>query len=280
MSSRTRRSNRTRLLLSLNVLVIAAMLLSGCGGMPFDPADLPFIGNFLGAEPTPTPTPKPTATPTPEPTATPKPGETPVPPTPTPVPTPVVSIPSGFAPVVDDTRGYSLAVPKGWSALDLRSAQFQNLANTFGMGGQLGPLNDFLASPDGDALGVIYITDITAALFGGLPTALNVSVLDAPGYTAETAKGLVEGLLEANAAMLGDVNIESLEATTINNLPAVSAIATANLANVGMNQEVFAKATGLVANDKIYVLTMLTALDQRGAKEPAFDQIIGTFRPE
>jgi hypothetical protein len=280
MSSRTRRSNRTRLLLSLNVLVIAAMLLSGCGGMPFDPADLPFIGNFLGAEPTPTPTPKPTATPTPEPTATPKPGETPVPPTPTPVPTPVVSIPSGFTPVVDDTRGYSLAVPKGWSALDLRSAQFQNLANTFGMGGQLGPLNDFLASPDGEALGVIYITDITAALFGGLPTALNVSVLDAPGYTAETAKGLVEGLLEANAAMLGDVNIESLEATTINNLPAVSAIATANLANVGMNQEVFAKATGLVANDKIYVLTMLTALDQRGAKEPAFDQIIGTFRPE
>lgn len=280
MSFLTRRRSHTRLLLSLNVLVIAAMLLGGCGGLPFDPADLPFVGNFLGAEPTPTPTPKPTATPTPEPTATPKPGETPIPPTPTPVPTPVVTIPDGFSPVMDDTRGYSLAVPRGWTPLDLRSAQFQNLANTFGMGGQLGPLNDFLASPDGEALGVIYITDITSALFGGLPTALNVFVIDAPGYTAETAKDLVEGLLEANSSMLGDVNIEALEATTINNLPAVAGTATANLASVGMNQNVFAKVVGLVANDKVYVLTLLTSEDQRGAKEPAFDQIIGTFRPE
>ena len=132
----------------------------------------------------------------------------------------------------------------------------------------------------GEALGAVYLTDLTAALFGGLPTALNVFVLDAPGYTPATAVSLIQGAIEANASMLGDANIENLAECTVNNMPAVCATATANLANFGIANELFAKVTGIVANDKVYILTLATTTDKRGEKEPVFDQIIGTFRPE
>ncbi len=269
----------SRTMLASTVLVVA-LALSGCAGLPIDLSQLPFDIPFLAPTPTFTPTPVPTPTNTPEPTPTPRPGETPVPATPTPIPTPQVTIPSGFSPVMDENLGYSLAVPAGWSALDLRSAQFQNMANTLGMGSQLAPLNDFLASPEGDALGVIYVTDLMSAMFGGLPTGLNVSVIDAPGVTPDSLLTWLEGMIEANMEMLGDANIESLETSTINNIPGVRASATADLSSVGMNAKVFAKVAALIANDKIYILSMVTQDTQRAAKEPVFDQLISTFRPE
>ena len=169
----------------VGVLLALVLGVSGCAGMPINPADLiPFELFPTPTPPPPTPTPTPTNTPLPTPT--PKPGETPLPPTATPIPTPQVSIPQGFVPVADTTRGYSLAVPPDWSPLDLRSAQFQQMANTFGMGGQLQPLNDFLNSPQGDQLGVIYVTDLMSAMFGGLPTALVVFEIDAPGATPQS----------------------------------------------------------------------------------------------
>ncbi len=262
-------------------LVLALSLaLSGCAALPFDLSALPFDLPFLQPTPTFTPTPIPTPTPTPEPTPTPRPGETPIPPTPTPIPTPQVTIPQGFNVVTDSRLGYSFAVPGGWTQLDLRSAQFQNLANTLGLGGQLAPLNEFLASPEGDSLGVIYITDLMSAMFGGIPTVLNVSVIDAPGVTPDTLLDWLRGMIEANASALGDVRLESLDTAVINNIPGVRGSATANLASVGMNASVFAKVTAQIANNKIYVLTLVAQDTQRAAKEPVFDQIIGTFRPE
>jgi hypothetical protein len=272
-------NKRSRLILGLSVMVVAALLLGGCGGLP-ELSEIPIIGNFLGEPEPPTPTPVPTATATPLPTPTPLPGETPIPPTATPVPTPIVNVPGNFTAVVDDVRGYSLAVPRGWTPLDLRGAQFQNMAGTFGLADSLGPLNDFLNSEAGESLGVLYITDISAALFGGLPTLLNVFVLDAPGMTSAMAVDYVSGLIEANQAMLGDANIENVSECTVNNLPAVCATATANLANFGMNAELFAKVTALIANDKMYILTLATPTQNRASREPEFDQIIGTFRPE
>jgi hypothetical protein len=263
-----------------STLLVLALALAGCAGMPFDLSQLPFDLPFLAPTPTFTPTPVPTPTNTPEPTPTPRPGETPVPATPTPVPTPQVTIPQGFTSVLDEDLGYSFAVPGGWSELDLRSAQFQNLANTFGMGAQLGPLNDFLASPEGESLGKIYITDLMSAMFGGLPTALNVSVIDAPGVTPESLVEWLQGMIEANAEMLGGATIESIEPATINGMPGVLGTATADLSSVGMNAQVFAKVAALIANDKIYILSLLSQENQRAAKEPVFDQIIGTFRPE
>lgn len=269
----------SRVFLASTVLVLA-LAMGGCAGMPIDMSQLPFDLPFLAPTPTFTPTPVPTPTPTPEPTPTPRPGETPVPATPTPVPTPQVTIPDGFSPVVDEERGYSLAVPAGWSVLDLRSAQFQNLANTFGMGAQLGPLNEFLESPEGEALGVIYVTDLMGAMFGGLPTLLNVSVIDAPGVTPDSLLTWLEGLLEANAAMLGDVQIIEMNTATINNMPGVRGAATADLSSFGMAANVYAKVAAIIANDKIYVLTLGTQDTNQASKEPVFDQIIGTFRPE
>lgn len=266
--------------LMVGVLLVAAVAFSGCAALPIDLSALPFDLPFLAPTATFTPTPVPTPTPTPEPTATPKPGETPIPPTLTPVPTPQVTIPDGFSPVADSELGYSLAVPRGWTALDLRSAQFQNLANTFGMGAQLEPLNEFLASPDGESLGAIYVTDLMGAMFGGLPTALNVFVVDVPGATPEWLLELITANLGANAAMLGDVQIEDINTAVINNIPGVKASAVADLSSQGMAAKVFAKVVGLVANDKVYILTLVTQEDNRSAKEPTFDQIIGTFRPE
>lgn len=263
-----------------STLLVLALVMAGCAGMPIDLSALPFDLPFLQPTPTFTPTPVPTPTNTPEPTPTPKPGETPLPPTATPIPTPQVTIPQGFTPVMDADLGYSLAVPGGWTELDLRSANFQNLANSVGMGGQLGPLNDFLDSPEGDALGVIYITDLMSAMFGGVPTLLNVTVIDAPGQTPESLHTWLEAMIDANASMLGDATIESMEPSTVNGLPAVRGAATANLASVGMNASVFAKVVALIANDKVYILTLVAQDNQRAAKEPVFDQVIGSFRPE
>ena len=266
--------------LMASMLLVFSLAIAGCAAMPFDVSQLPFELPFLAPTPTFTPTPSPTPSPTPEPTATLQPGETPVPATPTPVPTPQVTIPDDFTAVVDENLGYSLAVPAGWSVLDLRSQQFQNLANTFGMGAQLAPLNDFLASPEGESLGVIYVTDLMGAMFGGLPTALNVFVVDIPGATPEWLLGLIEANLEQNASMLGDVEIQSLDTDVINNIPGVRGTARADLSSVGMAAQVYGKVVALIANDKVYVLTLVTQESNQAAKEPVFDQIIGTFRPE
>lgn len=276
-------ANKTKGVLAVLLLAIV-MSVSGCAidisALPVDLSALPFDLPFLAPTPTFTPTPVPTPTATPEPTPTPRPGETPVPPTPTPIPTPQVTIPDGFTPVVDDTLGYSFAVPRGWTPLDLRSAQFQNLAGTFGMADQLAPLNEFLASPEGEMLGAIYITDLMGAMFGGLPTALNVSVIEVPNATPEWLLELITANIDANAAMLGDVQIEDINTAVINNIPGVRGTAIADLSSQGIASEVFVKVTGLVANDKVYILTLLTEAGNRAEKEPTFDQIIGTFRPE
>jgi hypothetical protein len=263
-----------------SALLVVALTMSGCAGLPFDLSSLPFDIPFLEPTPTFTPTPVPTATPTPEPTATLMPGETPIPPTPTPVPTPQVTIPGGFTPVMDANLGYSLAVPGGWSPLDLRSAQFQNLVSTFGMGDQMGPLNEFLASPEGESLGVIYITDLMAAMFGGLPTLLNVSVIDFPGATPEYLLELIEFNLDGFADTLGDVEVQQLNTAVINNIPGVRGQLAADLSDVGMNAQVTAKVVGLIANDKIYILTLATQSSSFAGKDAQFEQIIGTFRPE
>gem|GEM_PF-1242888 len=282
-SNTENRTQKSKLLL-VSTMVVLALSLAGCGAILPALEGIPIVGDLLGdlVAPTPTftPTPEPTATPTPEPTPTTKPGETPVPPTPTPIPTPEVTIPDGFKVQTDEERGYSLAFPRGWTNLDLRSSQFQNMAGTFGMGDMIGQLNDFLDSEQGQAVGIVGITDLTAVMFGGLPTLLNVSVIDAPGATQEWAMELIEANLDANAGMLGDVEIRDLSPATVNNLPAIRGSAVADLSQVGMNAELFAKVVGLLANDKIYVLTLATPSDKMAEKEPVFDQIIGSFRPE
>ncbi len=267
----------TRLpLVHLTIVVTVVLILSGCG------VSMPSLGDIFPAfaPPTATPTPSPTPTPTPPPTPTPRPGETPLPPTPTPAPTPQVSIPSGYDAIVDNQRGYSLAHPSGWTVLDLRGSQVAQLAGLVGQGEALAQLQDFLETESGQAVGVVAITDLGAAMFGGIPTLLNVSVIDAPGATPDAVLEVLTAQLEANAALLGDMTIEGMNTATINNMPGVLGSAVVDLSNVGMNTKFFVKVAGLIANDKIYILTIGTQESNRGTKEPEFDAIIGTFRPE
>lgn len=252
---------------TITLLTLLLLLMpTACGGL------LPSIPGFQEPTPTftPTPVPTPTATPAPETVDAASAAS----------PTPQVTIPSVFTVVKDGRLAYSFAVPSGWTALDLQSTQFRTIAGMVGMGDQMAELDKFLASPEGQAIGLIYVTDLMSAMFGGFPTILNVSVLDAPGYTAESARDLLQEAISTNMSALGDVQLGAIEATTVNNLPAVRTTATANLAAVGMDTTAFAKAVGLLANQKIYVMTLVAQGDQQAAKEPVFDQIIGTFRPE
>jgi hypothetical protein len=256
-------------LLPMVLLLLLAPV--ACGGM------LPDLPSFREPTPTFTPTPVPTPTPTPVPQSV---GAAAASDALAASPTPQVVIPTGFTVVQDQRLDYSFAVPTGWTALDLQGAQFRTMAGMVGMGEQVDQVNEFLASPEGQIIGLIYITDLMSAMFGGFPTILNVSVVDAPGYTAEGARDLVQEVIETNMGVLGEVEIGAIEAATINNLPAVRTTATANLAAVGMDTTVFAKVVGLVANQKIYVMTLAAQGNQQAAKEPIFDQIIGSFRPE
>lgn len=247
--------------------LLSLLLLTACGGL------LPSIPGFAEPTPTFTPTPLPTATPTPASVRDAASSRTAN-------ATPQVTIPAGFTVVNDERLDYSFAVPSGWTALDLQGTQVRTVAGLLGMGEQIEQLNQFLASPAGQGIGLIYVTDLMSAMFGGLPTLLNVAVIDAPGLTAEAALALVQQTIESNLAVLGEVNIDTMEAATVNNLPAIRGRATADLAAVGINNTIFGKVVGLLANDKIYILTLVTPGDQQAVKEPIFDQIIGSFRPE
>lgn len=219
-----------------------------------------------------------TATAVPQPTITPRTAAAQPTATPTAQATPVVVIPDGFTKQVDSERGYSLALPRGYTLLDLRSAQFRNMANTLGMGAQLSTLTDFLDSPAGEMVGMLAAADLPGMIFGGLPTILQVLVLEASGATQDTAQTAIVTVLSAEGGFLSNATIETIENATINNLPGVRATASGNLA--GTNRPMAGKVVGLLANQKLYVLVQLTETSKLTNKGPIFDQIIGTFRPE
>ncbi|MCB9159996.1 MAG: hypothetical protein H6644_09070 [Caldilineaceae bacterium] len=250
-----------------HVWLVAAMLLfvlAGCGR-----------GR---AQPTPTPTPLPTSTPVP--TATPAPaGDAGSATDGTPNPAPVVVIPDGFNPRTDARLGYSLALPGGWTDVDLRSPRFRSMLESVGVGGQVAPLLAYLDTPAGQSVGLVAMTDLAGMVFGGLPTAINVSVLDAPGASAEDVAAQLERLL-AGGVLPAEVTVTAPVVTTVNNLPAVQATATGSLASVGMDGRIYAQVTGLLAHDKVYLLSLVADEGKRTAKEEEFAQILGTFRPE
>lgn len=198
--------------------------------------------------------------------------------TPTAGPTPIVVIPSGFTVQTDSVRGYSLALPRGYTPLDLRSAQFRNLAGAIGMGDRMASLNEFLDSPAGQSVGMLAASDLAGMIFGGLPTIAQVMVVDAKGASQDTAQVSINSLLTGQGGFLSNPVIEKMENVTINNLPGVRATVTGTMA--GSSRAMAGKVVGLLANDKFFVLIQLTEATKRTTKEPIFDQIIGTFRPE
>ena len=162
--------------------------------------------------------------------------------------------------------------------LDLRSAQFRNLANLVGMGDRMATLNEFLDSPAGQSVGILAASDVAGVIFGGLPTIAQVMVVDAKGANQDTAQVSINSLLTGQGGFLSNPVIEKIENVTINNLPGVRAAVTGTMA--GSSRAMAGTVIGLLANDKFYVLMQLTENTKRAVKEPIFDQIIGTFRPE
>lgn len=244
-----------------------ALLLAGCGRRP-------------RAEPTPPPTPTAipaTATTAPLPDADASEAESAV--TVAEV-SPVTVIPPDYRPVTDGPRGYGLALPPGWTQIDLRSEQFRTMVGRVGMEGQLQPLFEFLETPAGESVGIVAATDLAGMIFGGLPTILNVSTVDASGMTPEDVAGLVTGWLEQNGAMVGDVTVERIETTPVNGLPAVQAEAVADLSAVGVGAPLYFQAVGLLYEERLYLLTLVTEAGERDEKAEEFAAIIGTFAPQ
>ncbi len=222
---------------------------------------------------TPTLTPIPTVTPTPTRPAS---GASTVT-----IPTPTVVIPEGW-PIIAGTRlGYSLAAPTTWLRVDLRGNGFKTLARLFGTGaaGLLDQIDEFLATPAGESIGLMAVEADITQLFSPVPfpAFAIVSVIDIPPDV--TAEELSE-VLAANAGIFGAVTVESSEAETLNNLPGVRVIAQADMAQFGLAVQAYVEQVGLLANDKLYVLTLATKVDGAERKRAIFDKIIGSFRPE
>lgn len=253
--------------------ILAALMLSGCGvRLPFQ---LPF------GPPTATFTPTPTSTPTPLPTATPQPGQSSQPAGATPVPTPQVTIPNGWTPVADARLGYSFAIPGGWSQLDLRGNQVANIANIMGQGEALQELQTFLSSEQGQSVGIVAVEmNMMSLMQGKIPPLLNVSVLPLPpGADTQYLMALVNenmGMLD----QVGNVQLESVTPDVVNNLQAIRATARADLSQAGIDSTLFVNAVGLVANDRLYLMTLAARDEIASDKQPQLNQIIGTFRPE
>ncbi|MBP7960809.1 MAG: hypothetical protein KBG20_11020 [Caldilineaceae bacterium] len=197
------------------------------------------------------------------------------------IPTPTVVIPEGW-PIIAGTRlGYSLAAPTTWLRVDLRGNGFKTLARLFGTGaaGLLDQIDEFLATPAGESIGLMAVEADITQLFSPVPfpAFAIVSVIDIPPDV--TAEELSE-VLAANAGIFGAVTVESSEAETLNNLPGVRVIAQADMAQFGLAVQAYVEQVGLLANDKLYVLTLATKVDGAERKRAIFDKIIGSFRPE
>ena len=148
-----------------------------------------------------------------------------------------------------------------------------------GAAGLLDQIDEFLATPAGESIGLMAVEADITQLFSPVPfpAFAIVSVIDIPPDV--TAEELSE-VLAANAGIFGAVTVESSEAETLNNLPGVRVIAQADMAQFGLAVQAYVEQVGLLANDKLYVLTLATKVDGAERKRAIFDKIIGSFRPE
>lgn len=281
--------------MTIGLLLLLALLLSACStgaGLESQtaaqnpPTATPTVSPTATATVTPTATASPTATPTATATAT------PIPPTDaqaeteaetqaaaTPVPTPQVTIPQGWNVYQDDRLGYSLATPRGWLRVDLRSDNLDSLARSFGGVGQaLDQLKQFLATPAGESVGTVAVEPDIAQLFNPnpFPTLLNVSVVD---VSADVTTEQLIAYVQDNAQRYGVEDL-AVDSETVNNLPAIHATGFADLSEQGLSVRIYAEVVALRAHDKLYVLTIATKDTNVQAKQSLIDQIIGTFRPQ
>ena len=203
-------------------------------------------------------------------------GDTEEEPAATAAPTPVVTVPRGWSPVVNRRLGYSLAVPRGWSIFDLQTGQLSQIMRFIDPSAAQ-QVDELLASPGAENAGHLAIE---LKIFSRPPIAslagVGIVPLDDDIPTANVMQWLSRAIESFDTI---PVEVKSLESGTTNNLPSIRGVASADLSSKGLF-DAHAVITVLRANDKAYILVVVTQAKDAETKQQQIDQIVGTFRPE
>lgn len=240
----------------------------------------PLNGIFDAGAPSPTPLSTETLTPTstrrPTATAAPSPTVTAVP-TPTAARNLEITVPANWQTLRDDRLGYSYAVPQGWQTIDLPRIETYPLWDVIKIffSDVSEQLTDFLKTPEGQRLGYLAV-DVD--MFPR-PTARTIALAAVWPLDDDLPSETIVQLLPE---MLGSIrqvpiNLERVEARTINNLPAIQAVGTADLRSQGLFYA-HTVVTVLRWQDNAYLLAVLSP-PQDDAADHLIEQIVGSFGP-
>lgn len=191
---------------------------------------------------------------------------------------PAAAIPPGWKEIVDESLGYSLAVPSNWLTFDLQAGGLDRITHMLGGRAASLQLRQYLATPAGENLGFLAVEPDPGELFARppFPTFLNVSVTPLPaGLTDDRWAAMVE----ESIASLGEVRIEAVELGTLSALPAVRAAAAYQLGGQGSGLTAYLDITTVRVGQTAYTLTIATRLSNALAERPLIDQIVHSFRP-
>ncbi len=178
---------------------------------------------------------------------------------------------------MNERIGYSLAVPRGWLIFDLQSGQLGQIMGWLGDPDTAAQLQDFLKTPEGQNAGHLAVE---LNIFAQPPIATLAGVYVLPLSDDISQERVKEWLASAIGSFdMFDINLQTLEIGTTNNLPSIQGVGTSDLSGMGgFNAHIV--VTALRANDAAYILLVATRAEAAQSKQPVIDQIIGTFRPE
>lgn len=188
------------------------------------------------------------------------------------------AIPSGWKELVDESLGYTLAVPANWLTFDLHAGELDLIASMLGGRAASQQLRQYMATPAGENLGLLAVDPDPSELFARppFPTFLNVSVAQFPdGVTDDQWLALVE----ESISTLGEARIESVRLSTLNELPVVRAAAVYQLGGQGAGLTAHLDITIVRADQAAYTLVIATRLSNALTKRLVIHQIVQSFRP-
>ena len=195
-----------------------------------------------------------------------------------PAPVHTAQFPPGWKPVVDESLGYSLAVPANWLTFNLHAGDLDLIAGMLGGRVASQQLRQYMATPAGENLGLLAVDPDPGELFARppFPTFLNVSVAQFPdGVTDDQWADLVKDAITA----LGEARIESVRLGTLNDLPVVRAAAVYQLGGRGAGLTAHLDITIVRADQAAYTLLIATRLSNALAKRIVIHQIVQSFQP-
>ena len=187
----------------------------------------------------------------------------------------MANIPSGWAAVENGRLGYSFAVPRGWSVLDIHSGHLSQIMQYVNVDAAR-QVDDALKGPFGEYAGHLAVKlDFSSSP----PVAALAGVGAVPlgdDLPSEVVIELLRGTLES--FNMFPLKVHSLESGEVNELPSIQGVGTADLSGQGLFNT-HAVVTALRANDWVYILLVAVPVDQAQEMQQEIDQIIESFRP-